>query len=218
MKQKDIIKTDRLLLRPMSDEELQERVYNAGSAEEKKQQLERLTGCQIYPALRLWHTGWIITHRKTGACIGTIGFKGHPNARGEVEIDYEILPAYRMQGYCTEALRAMVKWAFDRDGAYYLFAEAEPGNTATGAMLEKLQFQPTGQWGGGGPRYVLARPKEENMRDMLTLGVTIGLFAGVLMGNLNAGILIGAFAGVIIGGYLDGKDRRILENLGNLQK
>ncbi len=55
---------------------------------------------------------YFIVHRADNRLIGDGGFKGRPNDRGEVEVGYAIIEAYRGQGYATEAARAFVDWAF----------------------------------------------------------------------------------------------------------
>ncbi len=43
--------------------------------------------------------------------MGLIGFKGAPDAHGEVEVGYGIAPQFQGQGYTTEALRGLCAWA-----------------------------------------------------------------------------------------------------------
>src|SRR5262245_10744297 len=44
-----------------------------------------------------WGT-YFFTHRAEQALVGSGGFAGGPNARGEIEIGYEIAPAYQGRG------------------------------------------------------------------------------------------------------------------------
>ena len=46
-----------------------------------------------------------------GEVVGSAGFVGGPNERGEVELGYGILEGHRNRGYATEAARALVAWA-----------------------------------------------------------------------------------------------------------
>ncbi len=59
-----------------------------------------------------WYTYWLVVVRSIPYGAGLIGFKGVPDANGEVEIGYGIDPAYQGKGYTTEAARAMIQWAF----------------------------------------------------------------------------------------------------------
>lgn len=61
----------------------------------------------------LWYTNWQIVLKEKNRSIGSIGFKSYPNENGEVEVGYEILPEYQGKGYMTEALKEIVKWAFE---------------------------------------------------------------------------------------------------------
>ena len=54
---------------------------------------------------------WFCVRRQPRALLGKIGFKGVP-ADGLVEIGYSLLEAHQQRGYCTEAARALIVWAF----------------------------------------------------------------------------------------------------------
>ena len=51
-----------------------------------------------------------------------VGFKGAPDDTGSVEIGYGIDSAFRGKGYMTEAVQAMINWAFQRDGCQMVTA------------------------------------------------------------------------------------------------
>ena len=61
-----------------------------------------------------WYTYWLIIVKqddvRTGS--GLVGFKGTPDEAGSVEIGYGIDPAFRGKGYMTEAVQALITWAF----------------------------------------------------------------------------------------------------------
>jgi RimJ/RimL family protein N-acetyltransferase len=65
----------------------------------------------------LWYTYWLIVVKQVGRMTGAgmIGFKGIPDETGSAEIGYGIDPAFRSQGYMTEAVRVMIAWAFQHD-------------------------------------------------------------------------------------------------------
>ncbi len=62
--------------------------------------------------LHPWFTYWLIVIKeyKTGA--GLVGFKGYPDEKGVTEIGYGIDERYQRQGYMTEAVKALIGWAF----------------------------------------------------------------------------------------------------------
>jgi RimJ/RimL family protein N-acetyltransferase len=54
---------------------------------------------------------WFCVRREPRELVGGAGFKGSPRD-GIVEIGYSMLEAEQRKGYCTEAVRALINWAF----------------------------------------------------------------------------------------------------------
>jgi ribosomal-protein-alanine N-acetyltransferase len=74
-----------------------------------------------------------------GAGPDLVGFKGSPDGQGEVEIGYGIAPAYQGQGYTTEAVRALIAWAFNApECASIIAAFVDSTNIASIRILEKV--------------------------------------------------------------------------------
>jgi RimJ/RimL family protein N-acetyltransferase len=71
--------------------------------------------------------------------IGSGGFKGPPES-GRVEIGYHVREAHRRRGYATEALGALLAWAFAHPEVRDVRAETEADNAASIGLLEKLGF------------------------------------------------------------------------------
>ncbi len=59
------------------------------------------------PSYGLW-SGMII-HKADRLAIGSMGCKTPPDGQDQVEIGYDIVPAYQGQGYATEIGRAFIK-------------------------------------------------------------------------------------------------------------
>jgi [ribosomal protein S5]-alanine N-acetyltransferase len=59
-----------------------------------------------------WFTYWLIVIKSEKIGAGMVGYKGIPNPAGEVEIGYGIDEVFRSHGYMTEAVCALVDWAF----------------------------------------------------------------------------------------------------------
>jgi RimJ/RimL family protein N-acetyltransferase len=74
--------------------------------------------------------------------IGTIGFARRPG--GDVELGYWIARSHWNRGYATEAGRAVVRMARDSFRVPRLVAGHFLDNPASGRVLEKLGFRPTG--------------------------------------------------------------------------
>lgn len=205
-KQPDVLKTKRLHLRPLTDEELQAALYAAPTALEKRRFSELYAMVRLYPDYRLLCTLWEITRRSDGAKVGELHFDGPADQWGEAELHFDIFPQYRGSGYAGEALQALLDWVWKDERTYFI--RFLPPDAAIAETLEKLGFVPVRGL------YVKERPVKQRTRDLVSLGVSLGLLLGVFpLGDLTAGILIGAFAGFVIGGYFDAKDRRIRENL-----
>jgi RimJ/RimL family protein N-acetyltransferase len=83
--------------------------------------------------------------RRTGAepeLIGTIGFARRPS--GEVELGYWIARPHWNRGYATEAGAAVLRMAGETYRVPRLVAGHFLDNPASGRVLEKLGFRPTG--------------------------------------------------------------------------
>ena len=87
------------------------------------------------------HEGWSAWYwvlRTARTLIGMSGFKSRP-VGGAVEIGYSILPEFQNRGLATEALEAMVNWAFSH-GANCVFGETLPELVASQRVLLKNGF------------------------------------------------------------------------------
>jgi len=84
-----------------------------------------------------WFTYWLIVLKNENIGAGMLGFKGYPNEEGSTEIGYGIDPAYQNKGYMSEAVRALVEWAFTHPFCQVITA-TEVENPASKRLLEKL--------------------------------------------------------------------------------
>jgi RimJ/RimL family protein N-acetyltransferase len=73
--------------------------------------------------------------------IGNGGFKGPPDADGTVEIGYSVLEEHQRRGYASEAVGALVEWAFTHPGVRRVIAETYPELIASIGVLKKLGFR-----------------------------------------------------------------------------
>ncbi|MGH3055103.1 MAG: GNAT family N-acetyltransferase, partial [Gaiellaceae bacterium] len=72
------------------------------------------------------------------AVIGDVGLKGPPDADGSVEIHFGLIPAYRGQGCGTEAVQALISWAFTQPQVRLITAVCDHDNAASIRVLKKL--------------------------------------------------------------------------------
>ncbi len=90
-----------------------------------------------------------------GALVGTIGFyRGFPDGVGEV--GYVLLPADRGRGLMTDALGAVVRYAYGDLGLAGVVAHTDADNSASIAVLERCGFHCVAS---AGPRRSYARPR-----------------------------------------------------------
>ncbi|MFX3623421.1 MAG: GNAT family N-acetyltransferase [Ectobacillus sp.] len=82
---------------------------------------------------------WYVLEQNTNEIIGDIGFKGKPN-EGEVEVGYGMIPSVRGKGYASEAVAALLQWAFGTGEVQIVLAECLKTNGPSIRVLEKLGF------------------------------------------------------------------------------
>jgi [ribosomal protein S5]-alanine N-acetyltransferase len=90
---------------------------------------------------------WFIVARPTGQVIGqvigTIGFFGPPDDEGVLMVGYGLVEQARRHGYATEALQALMGYAFDQPGVVRVVADPDLDNVPSHRVLEKAGFRPT---------------------------------------------------------------------------
>ena len=88
--------------------------------------------------------GWVqftVEERETGTIVGDVGFAvadGEPNV---IKVGYTISPGFQGLGYATEAIQALVDYAFDTLGADIVRAYASAENVASIRVAEKVGMQ-----------------------------------------------------------------------------
>lgn len=96
----------------------------------------------------LWYTFWLVVIECEQFGAGLAGFKGEPSPLGSVELGYGIDPACQSLGYMTEAVGALIDWAFNDQNCLRVIAETLPGNRASQRVLEKNRLQFTNRRAG----------------------------------------------------------------------
>ena len=76
MQKETRLKTKRLLLVPMTRQELEQTIAREENPELKQTYGEMLAGVDADPGNALWNTPWAMRLKKEGTCIGDLGFKG----------------------------------------------------------------------------------------------------------------------------------------------
>jgi predicted acetyltransferase len=121
------IKPNRIKLKPLSKNDIEQSLKNVGlfyeknnllSKEKKLSQLMekvyniKLINIKNNPKYYLFYTYWLIIDNSINQIVGRIGFKDTPNQIGEIEVGYGTHKDYRSKGYMTEALKTITKWGF----------------------------------------------------------------------------------------------------------
>ena len=116
------------------------------------------------------HAGWYLWYclrREPRALLGSAGFKGIP-FNGLVEIGYSMLEEHQRNGYCTEAVRALIGWAFHNPEVNMVIAHTFPELLPSIRVMEKCGMV----FAGHGPiedgmqtiRYELTRERFQQSR------------------------------------------------------
>jgi RimJ/RimL family protein N-acetyltransferase len=139
-----VLQTERLLMRPPEDADLEDlvalhddpamvRVFGDTTREEMVD--------WIATARRDWeergHGRVVIRDRERGAFLGRTGLRFWPEF-GEVELGWSLTAAARGRGIATEAARPWLDWGFRELDVPYLTSMVDPWNTASIAVAERL--------------------------------------------------------------------------------
>lgn len=205
-KKEPSIKTKRLMIQPMSNEEIRDLIQKSDSEELRQAYSEMLSGCEENPEQRIWYAPWKMILKRENVYIGDLGFKG-PQKNNAVEIGYGILKEYEGQGFTTEAVKALTEWAFANEDIYFVEAETAPDNIASQRVLQKNGFTADGE-GAEGPRFVRERGETAWMSIYTCFGISIGCAVGTSMDNMAMGMTLGIGIGMCLEAALDASQKK----------
>jgi RimJ/RimL family protein N-acetyltransferase len=109
-------------------------------------------------------TGWSFWYliergKPEPSVLGICGFKGRPDSAGSAEIGYSIVSQFRNQGFATEAVDRLVRWAFSHQAVVEVTAETLPYLNSSIRVMKKNGFQFVGAGSElGVVRYAVQRP------------------------------------------------------------
>lgn len=106
----------------------------------------------------MWYI--ILEEDKKRKAIGNIGFKGKPDETGTIEIGYSIIEEYQQMGFASEAVSAMVDWAFTRPKVERVIAETLENGFPSQKVLRNNSFNYIGQ--GSEPGVIRFEHTKEN--------------------------------------------------------
>lgn len=91
----------------------------------------------------LWHSFWFLIRKTDRVVVGCADFKGIPNTKQEVEIGYGLGKEFEHQGYMTEAVEALCKWALAQENVSHIIAETDLDGFASQRILQRCGFTET---------------------------------------------------------------------------
>jgi RimJ/RimL family protein N-acetyltransferase len=157
MKPEIILETERLKIMPLNYEQA-EMFTHLDSRLEDSLELERaereltlhfrnavkkytLSWIKEDPENYLFSTIWVIVEKESNSIAGDIGFKRKADSNGYIELGYSTQPRFRVQGFMTEAIGAMVEWAFTHPEVKAVIAETHKENIPSIKALKKNGFE-----------------------------------------------------------------------------
>lgn len=88
----------------------------------------------------LYHTVWIAIDRRNQQIVADAKFKGEPDETGTVEIGYGTYPAFRRQGYMSEMVSGLVRWASGQPAIRRIVADTDVENVGSQKVLSNNGF------------------------------------------------------------------------------
>lgn len=156
-----MIETNRLILRPLTYEQLV-KYANCDNTLEEELNLNA-TSRSISPELRealdlsilpsvvdrtknyLFSTLWTAISKTENKMIGDLCMLGEPNEAGEIEIGYGTYDEFQGRGYMTEMVGGIIEWAKTQMVVKAITASTDKSNTASSKVLERNHFLKTGE-------------------------------------------------------------------------
>ena len=89
----------------------------------------------------VFHTFWIIIANSCNTIVAEMGFKGGPDGQGQVELGYGTMPGYEGNGYMTEAVAGILRWAEDRQDVNAVLLSIDRANKASLRIAAANHFE-----------------------------------------------------------------------------
>lgn len=156
-----MIQTERLLILPLTYDQLQKYLKNDASLDEElalvssprviSPELKEAMEQTIMPNVAdkgknyLFSTLWTVISKTENKMVGDLCFVGEPNEAGEIEIGYGMYDGFRDRGFMTEAVAGMIAWVQTQSNVKSIFAATEKNNHASSTVLLRNHFQKFGE-------------------------------------------------------------------------
>jgi [ribosomal protein S5]-alanine N-acetyltransferase len=156
-----MIETERLILRPLTYEQLLKytRCDNSLETEFNLNETSRTISVELKEALEqtilpnvadksknyLYSTIWTAISKAENKMVGDLCICGEPNADGEIEIGYGTYDEFQNKGFMTEIVREIIEWARKQTKVKSVIASTDKTNIASFKVLEKNMFVKIGE-------------------------------------------------------------------------
>jgi [ribosomal protein S5]-alanine N-acetyltransferase len=156
-----MIETDRLILRPLTHDQLSKYIKcdNSLGTELSVGESSRIISPGLKEALEqtimpnvadptknhLFCTLWTVISKSGNKMVGDICIVGEPNIAGEIEIGYGTYAEFQGKGFMTEAVCGLISWAKTQPDVRSIIASTDKINTASYTVLEKNGFAKAGE-------------------------------------------------------------------------
>ena len=93
------------------------------------------------PDNRIWRSFWLIVRKSDNTVVGSSDFKRVPDENGETEIGYGLSKEFEHNGYMTETVEFMCRFAGEQEGVTAVLAETVPQNIPSQNVLKRCGFE-----------------------------------------------------------------------------
>ena len=156
-----MIETERIILRPLTYDQLVKYIKCDNSLEEELNLNE--TSRTISPELKeafeqtilpnvadktkdyLYSTLWTAISKDANKMVGDLCIVGEPNADGEIEIGYGTYEEFQGKGFMTEIVSGIIIWTKTQSIVKSIIASTDKTNIASFRVLEKNNFNKIGE-------------------------------------------------------------------------
>lgn len=151
-----MIETERLLLKPLTYDQLVKYTKCDNSLEEElnlnktsrkiSHELKEAFEQTILPNVAdetknyLFSTLWTAISKAENIMIGDLCIVGEPNAEGEIEIGYGTYDQFQGKGFMTEIVGGIIEWTKTQQIVKAIIASTNKTNIASFKVLEKNNF------------------------------------------------------------------------------
>lgn len=156
-----MIETERLILRPLTydqlvkytkcDNSLEEELHLNTTSRTISPELKEAFEQSILPNVAdknknyLYWTLWTAISKTENKMIGDLCIVGEPNEAGEIEIGYGTYDEFQNKGFMTEIVSGIILWTKTQPIVKVIIASTEKSNNASFKVLEKNNFIKIGE-------------------------------------------------------------------------